>query len=238
MIQLSKAKRQREWPRVAVGVLQDPHIYRTSLHRELGLFQSVSLSWPSLSLLPSSDFLCVPSRLAVRRPSVRLSPWLWGFIFIFYFFASLSYVTPLRGRGHFNQYFKHNLPPPPLGVAPNATWRHDRMTFEDGGLGRPWSTLCFQRHSGLWQWWLLGKKDSQNTDEREIRSHGESRKKGRRRRRRIFLVFFYLFVFLVVERRKNNGQMKTQWLGGQEPWVIHASRWDKSQTPKWKWNYS
>lgn len=60
---------------------------------------------------------------------------------------------------------------------------------------------------------------------REIRSHwGVEEEEGEEEEKDFFLFAFYIFVFfLVVEGRKNNGQMKTQSLGGQKPRVIHAS---------------
>lgn len=53
-----------------------------------------------------------------------------------------------------------------------------------------------------------------------------------------FVCFLFICFFSGGEKEENNGQMKTQSLGGEEPRLIHASRRDKSQTPKWKWNYS
>lgn len=229
---------------MAVSVLQDPHIHRRSLRKHLSLFQPVSLSWPSLSLLPSADFLCVPSCLVVHvcpsvRPYVRPSAavTLRIYFYFIFFFASLSYVTALRGRGHFNQYLKHNLLPPPQELLQmprdDMTGWHLKTEGWDGPEVPCASSAAHVSGSGgCWE------RKTARTLMREIRKPLGSRGRGRGGGKGFFLFAFYLFVFLVVERRKNNGRMKTQSLGGQEPRVIHASRRDKSQTPKWKWNYS
>lgn len=168
---------------------------------------SLPLCCSASTLNPSISFsfvhiFCAPSRFSpspLGYSSVSphaLSPPLPRSDFVD--FLHLCYVMALWGRGHFNQYFKQ--PGPPGGLAPNATWQHDRMTFEEGGERQPRNTYCCQRCSDL----RLGGGNGARTLMRAIRDHWREEE--------------------IWGESKNNGLIKTHSLGDTSPgWFIRLA---------------
>ena len=172
-----------------------PGFYHFLMDEQL-LYPSAAVPPPSISFSFVHIF-CAPLRFSpspLGYSSVSLpippSQWLCGI------FLHLCYVMALRGRGHFNQYFKQ--PGPPGGLAPNATWQHDRMTFEEGGERQPRNTYCCQRCSDL----RLGGGNGARTLMRAIRDHWREEE-------------------ILGGESKNNELIKTHSLGDTSPgWFI------------------
>lgn len=112
---------------------------------------------PPLHFIPPSR----PSSISLHALFVPPSQWLCGFL-------HLCYIMEFRGRGHFNQYFKQHGP---RGLVPNATWQHERMTFEEGRERQPRNTYCYHQCSDLGGWRWLGGRKRKRTLMREIRDH-------------------------------------------------------------------
>lgn len=148
--------------------------------------------------------LSFPPTIPLHTVSAPPSQWLCGFL-------HLCYIMALRGRGHFNQYFKQ---PRPGGLAPNATWQHERMTFgETGGVAPKYLLLPTV---GRWLW-LGGRKCCREHWWERLGTTGEGKK--------------------FQEKQEQQADKNTStW--EPEPRVIHVSQRDKSQSNKQKWNYS
>lgn len=118
-----------------IQILPSSHPQFTLLYRSAVPFLPISQSHssPSISFVLPHSFSFPPSFSSISPYAFSVPPsqWLCGVL-------HLCYVMALRGRLHFNQYFKQ---PGPWGLAPNATWQHERMTFEEGGERRPRKNL-------------------------------------------------------------------------------------------------
>ncbi len=115
-------------PRIITQILPSSHPQLPLLYPSAAPFLSIpqSHSPSSISFVHPYSFSFPPgfSSIALYALSVTPSQWLCGFL-------HLCYVMALRGRGHFNQYFKQLGPG---GLAPNANMRgwHLKKEGKDG----------------------------------------------------------------------------------------------------------
>lgn len=144
-----------------------PLIYRSQI---FGAF-APSVSFCFVRCLCVSSWFLLPScflTVSLPAPSVPPSQWLCGF------FLHLSYVTALRGRGHFNQYFKQPSPLKTRSKCHVTTWQDD-IWRRRGGTALKYLLLpTVLRHMGGGKGWGGGIKRA--TLMIEIRDHWREEK--------------------------------------------------------------